>query len=161
MMHPYIRQVDEAHLPPQVETSNAEGHKVKSAAASVCFIGVPNTVTLPEHWRLLSCLGRLIFIHLQCCEVLPFLTIQHQRCIKILCPKDPEFYTPLALNCQEGQHLPALEVYKNQSPMFGDSLDLLHGSFGPLTLKVTKRVFSWSGAILEEDSIKIFVFRRV
>ena len=33
-------------------------------------------------------------------------------------PKDPEFYTPLALNCQEGQHLPALEVYKNQSPRF-------------------------------------------
>ena len=25
--------------------------------------------------------------------------------------------TPLALNCRKGQHLPALEVYKNQSPM--------------------------------------------
>ena len=45
------------------------------------------------------------------------LTIQRQRCIKMLCPKDPEFYTPLALNCQKGQHLPALEVYENQSPI--------------------------------------------
>ena len=36
--------------------------------------------------------------------------------MKILCPKDPEFYIPLALNCQKGQHLPAPEVYKNQSP---------------------------------------------
>ena len=63
--------------------------------------------------------GRLIFIHLRCWEVLPFLTIQRQRCIKILCPKDPEFYTPLALNRQKGQHLPAPEVYKNQSPSFG------------------------------------------
>ena len=61
--------------------------------------------------------GRLIFIHLQCWEVLPVFTIQRQRCIKILCPKDPEFYTPLALNCPKGQHLPAPEVYKNQSPM--------------------------------------------
>ena len=60
--------------------------------------------------------GRLIFIHLQCWEVLLVLTIQRQWCIKILCPKDPEFYTPLALNCQKGQHPPALEVYKNQSP---------------------------------------------
>ena len=58
--------------------------------------------------------GRLIFIHLQCWEVLPFLTIQRQRCIKILCPKDPEFYTPLALSCQKEQHLPALVVHKNQ-----------------------------------------------
>ena len=60
--------------------------------------------------------GRLIFIHLQCWEVRPFSTIQRQWCIKILCPKDPEFYTPLVLNCQKGQHLSALEVYKNQSP---------------------------------------------
>ena len=60
--------------------------------------------------------GRLIFIHLQCWEVLPFLTIQRQWCIKILCPEDPDFYTPLALNCHKGLHLPALEVYKNQSP---------------------------------------------
>ena len=41
------------------------------------------------------------FIHLQCWEVLPFLTIQRQRCINILCPKDPEFYTPLALTSEE------------------------------------------------------------
>ena len=59
--------------------------------------------------------GRLIFIHLQCWEVLPFCRSQRQRCIKILSPKDPEFYTPLALKTAKGQHLPALEVYKNQS----------------------------------------------
>ena len=62
--------------------------------------------------------GRLIFIHLQCWEALRILTFQHQRCIKILCPKGPEFYTPLALKSQNSQHLPALEVYKNQSPSF-------------------------------------------
>ena len=65
--------------------------------------------------------GRLIFIHLQCWEVLPFLAFQRQWCTKILCPKDPEFYTPLELNCQEERQLPALEVYKNQSPtIFGN-----------------------------------------
>ena len=63
-----------------------------------------------------SAAGRLILIHLQCWEELPFWAIQRQWCIKILCPKDPEFYTPLALNSQKGQHLPALKVYKNQSP---------------------------------------------
>ena len=56
--------------------------------------------------------GRLIFIHLRCWEVLPFSTLQRQRCVKILCPKDPEFYTPLALNCQKRQNLSALELYK-------------------------------------------------
>ena len=61
--------------------------------------------------------GRVIFIHFQCWEVLRILTFQRQRCIKILCTKDPEFYTPLALNCHKGQHLPALEVYRNQSPI--------------------------------------------
>ena len=29
--------------------------------------------------------------------------------------KERDFNTPLALNCQKGQHLSALEVYKNQS----------------------------------------------
>ena len=61
-------------------------------------------------------IGRLIFIHLQCWEVLPFCRFQRQRCIKILCPKGPDFYTLLALKTAKGQHLPALEVYKNQSP---------------------------------------------
>ena len=28
------------------------------------------------------------------------------------------FYTPLGLSCEKGQHLSALEVYKNQSPIF-------------------------------------------
>ena len=59
--------------------------------------------------------GRLIFIHIQCWEVLPFLTIQRQRCIKFRVLRAQDFDTPLALNCQKGQHLPALEVYKNQT----------------------------------------------
>ena len=46
-----------------------------------------------------------------------FCRFQRQRCIKILCPKGPDFYTPLALNTAKGQHLPALVVYKNQSPI--------------------------------------------
>ena len=62
--------------------------------------------------------GRLIFIHHQCWEVLPFCRFQRQRCTKILCPKDPHFYTPLALRTAKGQHLPALVAYKNQSPSF-------------------------------------------
>ena len=49
--------------------------------------------------------------------MLPFCRFQRQRCIKILCPKDPDFYTPLALKTAKGQHLPALEVYKSQSPI--------------------------------------------
>ena len=64
--------------------------------------------------------GRLIFIHHQCWEVLPFCRFQCQRCIKILCPKDPDFYTPLALKTAKGQHLPALVVYKNHSLPLGN-----------------------------------------
>ena len=58
--------------------------------------------------------------------MLPFCRSQRQRCIKILCPKDPDFYKPLALKAANGQHLPALEVYKNQSPNYV-SVDLLGG----------------------------------
>ena len=60
--------------------------------------------------------GRLIFIHLQCWEVLPFSHFQRQRCIKIWVLRAQDFYTPLALKTAKGQHLPALEVYKNQCP---------------------------------------------
>ena len=63
--------------------------------------------------------GRLIFIHLRCWEVLPFLTIQRQRGVKFRVLKPQDFYTPLPLNFQKGQHLPALVVYKNQSPTNG------------------------------------------
>ena len=63
------------------------------------------------------CSGRLIFTHLRCWEVLSFLTIQRQRCIKFRALRAQDFYTPLPLNCPKGQHLPALVVYKNQSPM--------------------------------------------
>ena len=61
-------------------------------------------------------IGRLIFIHLQCWESLPFGRFQRQRCIKVRVLRAQGFYTPLALKTEEGQHLPALEVYKNQSP---------------------------------------------
>ena len=39
--------------------------------------------------------------------------------IKFRVLRAQDFYTPLALNCQKEQHLPALEVYKNQSPTKG------------------------------------------
>ena len=61
--------------------------------------------------------GRLIFIHHQCWEVLPFCRFQRQRCIKIRVLRAQDFYTPLALKTAKGQHLPALVVYKNQSPI--------------------------------------------
>ena len=48
-----------------------------------------------------------------CC---PFLTTQRQRYIKFRVLSAQDVYIPLALNCRKGQHLPALEVYKNQSP---------------------------------------------
>ena len=65
--------------------------------------------------------GRLIFIHLQCWEVLPFCRFQRQRCIKVRVLRAQDFYAPLALKTAKGQHLPALEVYKNQSPTKGRS----------------------------------------
>ena len=77
----------------------------------------------PHHGRLIlytSSAGR-------CC---PLLTIQHQRCIKILCPKNPEFYTLLALYCQKGQHLPALEVY-NKSVSLGKNI-WIYSAWGQL-----------------------------
>ena len=67
-------------------------------------------------WLVRAQHGRLIFIHLQCREVLPFGRFQRQRCIKIRVLRPQDFYTPLALKTAKGQHLPALEVYKNQSP---------------------------------------------
>ena len=66
-------------------------------------------------------------MHLQCWEVLPFCRLQRQRCIKVRCPKDPDFYTPLALKRAKGQRLPALEVYKNQSPNKSKRFALLNG----------------------------------
>ena len=49
--------------------------------------------------------------------MVPLLTIQRQRCIKFRVLRAQDFYTPLALNCVKRQHLPAPEVYKNQSPI--------------------------------------------
>ena len=55
-----------------------------------------------------SKIGRLMVIHLQCWEVLLFLDNSVPAVCKILCPGDPESYTPLALNRQNSQYLPAL-----------------------------------------------------
>ena len=73
--------------------------------------GEPRTTRRPQSQNF----GRLICMRLQCCEALPFFTIQRQRRIKLRVLRAQDFYTPLALNCQKGQCLAALEVYKNQS----------------------------------------------
>ena len=69
-------------------------------------------------------------MHLQCWEVPPFLAIQRQRCIKFRVLRAQDFYTPLALNCQKGQQLPALEVHKNQSPIIVRKTLLKHANGG-------------------------------
>ena len=69
--------------------------------------------------------GRLIFIHHQCWEVLPFWRFQRQRCIKIRVLRAQDFYTPLALKTAKGQLLPALVVYKNQSPISGPTSTII------------------------------------
>ena len=72
-----------------------------------------NALNLRKQLRFESAIGktgRLIFIHLQCWEVLPFCRFQRQRCIKISVLRAQDFYTPLALKMAKGQHLPALEV---------------------------------------------------
>ena len=76
-------------------------------------------ISSPEFCRTFC--GRLIFMHLQCWEVLPFCRFQCQRCIKVRILRAQDFYTPLALKTAKGQHLPALEVYKNQSPISGSA----------------------------------------
>ena len=62
------------------------------------------------------------------------MTIQHQWCIKILFPKDPEFHTPLALNCQKAQPLSALEVYKNQSPIDTIGIAIPYSAIGGVAM---------------------------
>ena len=47
---------------------------------------------------------------------------------QILGPKDTELYKPLALNCHKVQHLPALVVYKHQSPGLSQSRDFLNSA---------------------------------
>ena len=76
------------------------------------------------------------FIHHQCWEVLPFCRFQHQWCLKILCPRDPDFYTPLALKTAKGQHLPAQVVHENQSPNFRAPSPLLFFEFFGIVQKV-------------------------
>ena len=55
-------------------------------------------------------IGRLIFIHHQCWEVLPFCRFQRQRCIKIRVLRAQDFCTLLVLKTSKGQRLPALVV---------------------------------------------------
>ena len=44
------------------------------------------------------------------------MVIQCQQCIKFRVLGEQDFCTPLALNCQKRQRLPALEVYENRPP---------------------------------------------
>ena len=55
-----------------------------------------------------NAIRRPMFVHLQCWEVLPFLTIQPQQSVKFRVLSAQEVYTPLAT-------LPALEVHISQS----------------------------------------------
>ena len=95
--------------------------------------------------------GRLIFIHLQCWEVLPFCRFQRQRCIKILCPKDPDFYTPLALKTAKRRHLPALEVYKNQSPRKGHTTSAI--ALTPTSVGLYERPLQGAGLSISDNSL--------
>ena len=100
--------------------SNIRGENAQPKSTEVATKITRSRELLEKFARAFPCFpviyGRRIFIHHQCWEVLPFCRFQRQRCIKILCPKDPHFYTPLALKTAKGQHLPALVVYKNPSP---------------------------------------------
>ena len=58
----------------------------------------PRKCAIASRWAV----GRPIFIHHQCWEVLSFLTIQRQQCIKFRVLRAQDFYTPLPLNCQKG-----------------------------------------------------------
>ena len=75
------------------------------------FETVPDTFWTPGPEGLGS--GRLIFIQLQCWEVMPFLTVQRQRCIEFRVLRALDFYTPLALNCQKRAAPPSTEVENN------------------------------------------------
>ena len=88
----------------------------KSFVVSILFVFC---VSGPARWK--NNFGRLVFIHHQCWEVLPFCRFQRQRCIKIRVLRAQDFYTPLALKTANGQHLPALVVYKNQSLKFAEA----------------------------------------
>ena len=65
--------------------------------------------------------------------MLPFFDNSAPAVYKIQGPWAQDFYTPLALNCQKGQHLPALEVYKNQSPTMTEN-----------TMKENLRIYPFS-----------------
>ena len=97
--------------------TSAAQHSKNCSATSVFACGMLQGWGL-EGWGLglADCWETDYFIHLQCWEVQPFFTIQRQQCIKFRVLRAQDFYTPLALNCQKGQHLPALEVFQNQSP---------------------------------------------
>ena len=71
----------------------------------------------PCFFAISSFSGRRIFIHHQCWEVLRFCRFQRQRCTKVRVLRSQDFHTPLALKTAKGQHLPALVVYTNQSPI--------------------------------------------
>ena len=55
---------------------------------------------------------KLIFIHLQCWEVLRFLTLQRQRCMTFRVLRARDFYTPLATakRCSTSQHWRCIKI---------------------------------------------------
>ena len=72
----------------------------------------------------------------------PFLTIRRQRCIKFGVLREQDFYTPLALNCQKGQHLSALEVYK-----ISVSTSLILSRNADLVVKVVQSTANLGGEV--------------
>ena len=88
------------HHDATISLSPSQGQSKASAANAASCVAV--TLSANTQWgdwfSYTSSAGR-------CC---PFwLTIQPQRCIKMLCPSSPEFDAPLALNCQKGQQSPS------------------------------------------------------
>ena len=63
-------------------------------------------------------IGRLILIHLQCWEVLPFLQFSTSGVYKtIQAPQGTEFLCTAGAERQKGQHLPALDwTFRNPCP---------------------------------------------
>ena len=68
--------------------------------------------------KLSMCLVLLVFLPNPVLGGAALFAFQHQQCIKIRVLRAQDVDTPLSLNGKKGQHLPALEVHKNQSPSF-------------------------------------------
>ena len=82
--------------------------------------------------------------------MLPFLTIQRQRCIKFRVLRAQDFYTPLALNCQNGQRLPAPEVYIGAWKITSTSTEgqKLHENLAPVLVITSGKSLVFSRKII-------------